>query len=192
MLPILLACAAPDERPVPVDTGTLPPAEEPALSLAVGEPPPDFALVDVNPSSGSAGQTLSVQGHSGAVSAWYFFQSACSYCSQQVFDLQRLQDELDAEVPEAGVQIVGVNRIGLEEYVADNMAGLSLPVLQDTLSVSAWDTWMSNNRDLFILDESGALVTIHLLSPPDEGGQGMVGSPENYAAVKALLLEAAQ
>ena len=46
------------------------------LPFDTAEAVPDFALEDVNPSSPSAGATVSVRGQLGRVSAWYFGHSS--------------------------------------------------------------------------------------------------------------------
>ena len=51
---------------------------------------------------------------------------------------------------------------------------------------------MVNLRDFFILDAAGNLVSITQLSPPDEGGGGIVDNPEAAEALKAALIAAAE
>ena len=52
--------------------------------------------------------------------------------------------------------------------------------------------WLVNLRDFFILDAQGRLVSITQLSPPDEGGGGIVDDAEAAQALQAALIAAAE
>ncbi|MEO0603004.1 MAG: hypothetical protein AAF211_16315 [Myxococcota bacterium] len=50
--------------------------DDPTVDLArAGETLPDFTLVDVNPTSPTAGEPVAVSDQRGSVSAWYFGHS---------------------------------------------------------------------------------------------------------------------
>lgn len=104
-----------------------------------------------------------------------------------------MQQDLEASHPQLRIQIHTVNQTGLEQSTsALTQGGAPLPLLQDTLSDNAWDAWLVNLRDFFILDADGHLVSITQLSPPDEGGGGIVGNAEAAQALQAALIAAAE
>ena len=104
-----------------------------------------------------------------------------------------MQQELEDARPDLRIQIHAVNQTGLEPGAAAlTQTGAPLPLLQDTLSENAWDAWLVNLRDFFILDAEGRLVSITQLSPSDEGGGGIVGDEEAAQALQAALIAAAE
>ena len=48
----------------------------PQYQLAIGSVPPDFTLMDINPSSESSDQPVTVSDKTGFVTGWYFFKSS--------------------------------------------------------------------------------------------------------------------
>ena len=103
-----------------------------------------------------------------------------------------MQQDLEDTHPDLRIQIHTVNQTGLEQSAtALALTGAPLPLLQDTLGENAWDAWLVNLRDFFILDAEGNLVSITQLSPPDEGGGGIVGDDEAAQALQAALIAAA-
>ena len=104
-----------------------------------------------------------------------------------------MQQELDAAHPNLDIEIYTINQTGLEKSAAAlSQVGYTLPLLQDTLAVNAWNLWLVNYRDFFILDSDGNLVSITQLSPPDEGGGGIGHNPEAYQALMEALIAAAE
>lgn len=104
-----------------------------------------------------------------------------------------MQRQLDEAHPELGIVLYGVNQVGLESTGEALAArGYTIPLLQDTLSVNAWDQWQVNYRDFFILDADGVLVSVTQLSPEDEGGGGIVNDRDAYRALLDSLVAAAQ
>ena len=51
-------------------------ADPPLTGLVLGEAPPDFTLVDSNPSSITYGEPVTVTDKTGFVTGWYFFKSS--------------------------------------------------------------------------------------------------------------------
>ena len=49
---------------------------DPRTQLALGEAPPDFTLIDSNPSSITYGEPVTVTDKTGFVTGWYFFKSS--------------------------------------------------------------------------------------------------------------------
>ena len=107
--------------------------------------------------------------------------------------LDDIQVQLDQTHPELGITLFAINQTGLEA-TAESLTGrgYTLPLLQDTLTVNAWEQWKVNYRDFFILDPEGNLVSIIPLSPEDEGGGGIVGDQEALDALVEALIEVAQ
>jgi hypothetical protein len=104
--------------------------------------------------------------------------------------LETLQTELKTTYPVLDVQIVGVNRFGLESANAQFTAGKSLPWLQDVDLDSdgasdAWAAWEVGHLDLTVLDGSNELAGRLNL------GAFSLATPENYAAFREALVDIA-
>ena len=65
------------------------------------------------------------------------------------------------------MQILGINKIGLEEYNPTMTEGRDIPWLQDTLDVELWSAWGVKYRDVFIFDETLTLRDVINLSQND-------------------------
>ena len=65
------------------------------------------------------------------------------------------------------MQILGINKIGLEEYNPTMTEGRDIPWLQDTLEVELWSAWNVKYRDVFIFDETLTLRDVINLSQND-------------------------
>ena len=102
-----------------------------------------------------------------------------------------MQQELRTEYPDLAIEILAINQVGLSATGALGDGRYNIPLLQDTLEVNAWNLWMVNYRDFFVLDANGVLVSIVQLSPPDEGGGGLVNDAEAYDRLKTGLIDAA-
>ena len=84
VLMLMSACADPETHPSGGHTGiTSPPGDSGEtdtapirFSLAIGEVPPDFTLVDTNPASVSYEEPVTVSDKTGFVTGWYFFKSS--------------------------------------------------------------------------------------------------------------------
>lgn len=97
-----------------------------------------------------------------------------------------MQTELDAEYPDLGIEIVGVNEAGHESANATICEGRDLPWLQDTNAADWWGRWSPTYRDVVILDGQGELADVYNLTSHPVTDQG------NYDELKGLLVELAQ
>ncbi len=101
-----------------------------------------------------------------------------------------MQTDLDLSFPELSIQILGVNRAGLEAGNALMTAGRDIPWLQDVddnedgLS-DTWDSWDVAYRDVVILDGQNIKVGTFNLTTYD------LGVPENYDTLRQMLVDAA-
>ena len=96
-----------------------------------------------------------------------------------------MQKELDADYPEAGIFILGVNEVG---YGGSSTIyeGRDLPWLLDTDEADWWGNWGGSLWDLVILDRDGNVAGVFDLFEHD------LDNPDEYAALKALLLDSAE
>lgn len=99
--------------------------------------------------------------------------------------MNQLQAELNAETTLRPVRILGINEAGQESGNATIVAGRVLPWLQDTVSVNVWQQWQVTYRDVIVLDAENKRITAFNVTNQD------LSNADNYAALKAILLEAA-
>ncbi|MHB8873184.1 MAG: hypothetical protein ACYC8T_05805 [Myxococcaceae bacterium] len=91
--------------------------------------------------------------------------------------------ELEGEAPGA-ISLLGVNAAGEESGNEQAVSGAILPLLQDTPETHAWSSWQVSYRDVVVLDARNEVRSVLNLTEHD------LKKPENYAALKRLLLEA--
>lgn len=96
-----------------------------------------------------------------------------------------MQKELDGLTTKVPIQILGVNETGQESGNPNIIADRTLPWLQDTASQNVWGSWQVAWRDVVILDPKNYRVSVYNLTTYD------LANPANYAALKGLLLDAA-
>lgn len=96
-----------------------------------------------------------------------------------------MQLEIDAESPELGIRLLGVNGAGYEGGVPLMAEGRVIPLLQDTVEVDAWTAWSVEYRDVIILDRDNAPVGVFNLTDHDLSQMG------EYVTLKGMLLDAA-
>ena len=83
-----------------------------------------------------------------------------------------MQNDFDEQnIP---IQILGINEFGYEVGNDSVVEGRTLPWLQDTEEINAWDLWDVEYRDVFIVDESGLLRYRYNLSSQN------LATPDNY------------
>lgn len=87
----------------------------------------------------------------------------------------------DADAP---VRILGVNGFGYESGNGTATAGRTLPWLQDTGTANVWTLWNVTYRDVVILDAENKVAGVYNLTSQD------LANPDNYAALKAMILAA--
>ena len=80
------------------------------------------------------------------------------------------------------VQIVGINETGYESGNESVVDGRTLPWLQDTEEVNAWDLWEVAYRDVFVVDEQGLLRFRLNLTIED------LSNPENYQKLTNIIV----
>jgi hypothetical protein len=75
--------------------------------------------------------------------------------------------QYDFDSQDIPAQIIGINESGYEEGNESVVEGRTLPWLQDTEEINAWELWEVGYRDVFIVDESGTLRYRFNLSSQD-------------------------
>ena len=79
-----------------------------------------------------------------------------------------------------------MNADGLESGLPDLCAVADLPVVQDDDEARVWSRWEADWRDVIVLGPDNVPVATYNLS------EHSLAEPDNYAALKALLIEAAE
>jgi hypothetical protein len=97
-----------------------------------------------------------------------------------------MMTELAGEEVPVEIRILGVNRRGSEAGNAGMTAGRSLPWVQDDAEALVWSRWNAAWRDVVILDTRSARMHVYNLT------EHRLSVSENYAALKAMLLDAAR
>lgn len=96
-----------------------------------------------------------------------------------------MQSELAAAHPGRSIQILGVNRLGLESGNAETCAGRTIPWLQETEEHPCWDSWQVTWRDVVILDVENQRADLLNLTSHD------LAIPANYDTLRAKILRVA-
>ncbi|MDC0666658.1 hypothetical protein [Nannocystis radixulma] len=91
--------------------------------------------------------------------------------------------ELNGEFPDLGIELLGVNGVGLETGVPQMVAGRFIPLLQDVAEVDAWTQWEVVYRDVIILDRDGVPVGVFNLTEHDLSMMG------EYESLKGMLID---
>lgn len=92
-----------------------------------------------------------------------------------------MQNQINEELWEVPVQILGVNEIGQDAANAKACAGKDLPWLQETADHLAWSVWGVTYHDVIILDSSNRKVATYNLTGHN------LSDPANYLELKGLL-----
>lgn len=103
--------------------------------------------------------------------------------------MNQMQSEIDAELggdPGSKVQFVGINEAGHEAGNPLITNGRNLPWLQDTIDEQVWKNWGITFRDVVVLDAENRPIAVHNVTTYP------LSVTENYAALKQILLDAAQ
>ncbi|MBA62777.1 MAG: hypothetical protein CMJ76_10480 [Planctomycetaceae bacterium] len=150
---------------------------------------PDFSLSDVNATSSTFQDDVSPRDLNGNISVYYFGLATCSYCSTQFGYLDALQNDLDTNHTDLGVEIVGINLAERESGNTSITAGVDLPWLQDIDSdgdgnSDVWNDWGAQLRDVMIVDEQNQLVETINLTLND------LAESTNYDSLKAKIIGA--
>ena len=67
-----------------------------------------------------------------------------------------MQEDLDADHPSLGIEILSINQIGAESGANSLSSDMDLPMVQDTTALSIWNSWGGDWRDVWILDENNS------------------------------------
>lgn len=119
---------------------------------------PDFALLDINPSSESYQQTLSSADLVGQAYSVIFLDSRCVTCIDVIEDLWAEQLENPnwaAALPLFAVQSIGGGE--MTDTVQRMVEGHDMPYLQDTEEQGLWGGYQALNHDFFAVSELGML-----------------------------------
>jgi len=96
-----------------------------------------------------------------------------------------MQAEILSANPQSRIRILGVNGIALESGNDAMCQGRVLPWLQDDVPNDVWTAWGVAFRDVVVVDEQNRRLFAYNLTDYD------LAVAENYAELKALLLDAA-
>jgi len=133
------------------------------------DPIPDFTLEDVNPTSPTHGQQITVSALQGKVVFLMFVRSSCGHCQSLS---QYLDSYFEANGAEWGgdVAFLLVNMVGYESDIEEFCGLHDLPTLQDTADVAAADAVGSHLYWNYVLQTDGRLHTMYysLYLPSDE------------------------
>ena len=102
--------------------------------------------------------------------------------------MNQMQGEIDTQLggdPGSKVQILGVNETGHESGNATITTGRTLPWLQDTMDQQVWKSWAVTYRDVVVLDAENRPIAVYNVTTTP------LSTPDNYAALKQILLDAA-
>jgi hypothetical protein len=96
-----------------------------------------------------------------------------------------MQYEFNADFPELGIKLLGVNGADFEAGVPQMVNGRFIPLLQDTAEADVWTAWGVEYRDVIILDRENVPVGVFNLTAHDLSQMG------EYEALKGMLIDAA-
>lgn len=150
---------------------------------------PDFSLPDVNTTSPTHQTDVSPRDFNGNVSVFYFGLATCSYCRSQFELLDSLQQDLDINHGDLGVEIIGINLAGREDGNQLMTSNVDLPWLQDVDldndgNSDTWQEWGAQLRDVVIVDEQNQFVESINLTLND------LAESANYDSLKAKIIGA--
>jgi peroxiredoxin Q/BCP len=138
----------------------------------IGDPPPDFALLDQH------GETVRLEDYRGRKLLVYFYPEAdTSGCTVQSCDLRDHRQDLAG----IGLEVVGISPDDPQKQLAfDRKYGLGFPLLadEDHRVATAWGTWAEKHRgghtymgivrSSFLVDEEGRIERAWSPVTPEE------------------------
>ena len=95
-----------------------------------------------------------------------------------------MQKDFDANHPDAGIYILGINEAGFDDNKA-MYERRDLPWLLDSKEADLWGQWNVTFRDVIILDREGNEAGVFNLTEHN------LDDPDEYEALKTLLLDIA-
>lgn len=96
-----------------------------------------------------------------------------------------MQREIDAAAPRRRVHIAGVADLASEGRTANITMMRSIAMLQDTATMNVSVAWRTTLRDVVVLDAENRRIHVYNLTEHN------LADPANYAALKTMLLDAA-
>lgn len=143
----------------PTGPTALLPAYPVAQNLAVGEPAPDFSLVDLS------GRVISLSSLRGRPVIVYFWATWCHYCIETMPRLQAAR----AEHQLAGLEVLAVNILENPDRVRAHARrhGLSLPILLDRDATVTQAYLVRATPSYYFIDRGGILrhIAVGALDP---------------------------
>jgi len=133
------------------------------------DPSPDFTLQDVNPTSPTYGQDITLSALQGKAVFLMFMRSSCGHCQSLSEYLASYAAEHADEWGD-GVAIILVNMVGWEADIDDLVSLHDLPTLQDTTDEGAADKIGASLYWNYILKTDGLLHAMYyeMYLPTDE------------------------
>ncbi len=95
-----------------------------------------------------------------------------------------MQQEVNAANPKTPIQILGVDYKGYDHWNPQMTAGRTIPWLQDTAQIDAWNVWMVLFHDIVILDPTGH---VYILENANDQHTYLSNHP-GYKALEDTLL----
>ena len=133
------------------------------------DPCPDFTLADVNPTSPTYGQEITLSDLQGKVVFLIFVRSSCGHCQSLSTYLNTYPSENQATWGDDVVLLL-INMVGYEADIEEFCALHDLPTLQDTAAVAAAAHVGGSLYWNYVLKTDGTLQAMYysLYLPTDE------------------------
>ena len=96
-----------------------------------------------------------------------------------------MSTDADLNGAATAISFIAVNGAGYENGLSQIAEEGSLPVVQDTSDVNAWQQWDANWRDVIVIGPTGEKLFVYNLTEHD------LGDSNSRADLKQLLLDAA-
>ena len=119
------------------------------VGLVVGEPAPDFSLVDLK------GQTWTLSDLKGQVVFINFWATWCPPCLQEMPSMQRLFTTLQKENFKM-LAILNNDQMAPAQFIA-GQKGLTMPILDDSENIVGSQYGLTGLPETFIVDKEGIL-----------------------------------
>ncbi len=121
---------------------------------------PDFTLTDVNPTSATHDQAITLSDLQGKIVFFMFVHSSCGVCKTNAGYLQAMLDEHAADWGD-DVVFMTINMVGWDSQIDEYCALSNLTVLQDTQAVNVEDEIGSSIYWSYLVDPDRRLATFY-------------------------------
>ncbi len=118
--------------------------------LKVGDPAPDFSLVDMQ------GKTWTLSELKGQVVFINFWATWCPPCLKELPSMQKLYATLPADKFKM-LALLNKDKMTLAEFVA-NQKGITIPILDDSQNTIGSKYFLTGLPETYIIDKQGTLV----------------------------------